>query len=213
MASIQAKKNRRWPPKRYWMLCLELATRTSMPASSIRRSSSLVSKGMADLATSSMGVAPWMPTLASWVSPHDSRAARSQEAGSAARARSGRCGIGVRSQQGRKARRIAAGHAAFGSDAVHARVAPGGRKPCRISRAIVVMDETQIELRFRTRHQLSERRKIGIIRAPLGHRQVEELNRPVHAGEDGVRHLDHEKGILGLDEVFVSRAAVAKVIA
>src|SRR5262249_24496944 len=88
-----------------------------------------------------------------------------------------RRGAGGRGEQGRKTRRIAARHAALGADASHARVAPGGSKSRRISCAIVVLYETEIELSFGTELEALERRKISIIRAPLGHRQVEELDR------------------------------------
>src|SRR5271165_1082230 len=46
MASMLSKKKARWPPSRYCTLCFELAQSTSMPASSIRRSSRSASNGI-----------------------------------------------------------------------------------------------------------------------------------------------------------------------
>src|SRR6202521_4759860 len=40
-----SKKNERWPPRRYWTLCFDVAMSTSSPASSMSRSSRAVSKG------------------------------------------------------------------------------------------------------------------------------------------------------------------------
>src|SRR5581483_5987327 len=56
---MDSKKNARWPPSRYCTLCFEVATSTSIPASSIRRSSRSASKGilgdtLVGLTTSSM---------------------------------------------------------------------------------------------------------------------------------------------------------------
>src|SRR5690242_10524551 len=100
----------------------------------------------------------------------------------------------MRGEQGRKSRRITPSHAALRTDAVDARVAPGSSKSRCISRTIIVMDETEIELRFRPEHELLQWRKIGIIRAPFGHGEMEELNGPLDAGHDGIRHLNHETG-------------------
>src|ERR1700688_3138403 len=53
---MDSKKKARWPPSRYWTLCFDVATRTSIPASSMSRSSSAVSNGAVScrLVTSSM---------------------------------------------------------------------------------------------------------------------------------------------------------------
>src|SRR5579864_7091510 len=53
---MDSKKKARWPPSRYCTLCFDVATRTSIPASSISRSSNAVSNGAVSwrLVTSSM---------------------------------------------------------------------------------------------------------------------------------------------------------------
>src|SRR5215510_275914 len=59
-----SKKNARWPPSRYWTLCFDVARRTSMPASSISRSSRSESNGMASdrFVMSSMIGGSWVAT-------------------------------------------------------------------------------------------------------------------------------------------------------
>src|SRR5579863_3801565 len=61
-----SKKKERWPPRRYWTLCFELASSTSRPASSINRSSRAVSNGAAacGLLMSSMDQSPWGQSFA-----------------------------------------------------------------------------------------------------------------------------------------------------
>src|SRR5262245_46664531 len=64
---MDSKKKARCPPSRYCTLCLDVTTRTSIPASSIKRSSRSASKGMGRatcLTTSSMSEAPRGPTAA-----------------------------------------------------------------------------------------------------------------------------------------------------
>src|SRR5215831_4587276 len=66
---MDSKKKARWPPSRYCTLCFEVVSRTSIPASSIRRSSRSASNGIEGatfLTTSSMTEAPCGPT-AGWV--------------------------------------------------------------------------------------------------------------------------------------------------
>ena len=72
-------------------------------------------------------------------------------------------------------------------------VPPRGRQAGRIACGVVVMDEAEIELRLRASCKPLERGEIGIVRARLGHRHVEELDRPSDAGDDGVGHLDHDR--------------------
>src|ERR1700757_2249339 len=64
---MDSKKKARWPPSRYCTLCFEVASRTSIPASSIsrsRRSASNGIEGATFLTTSSMRKAPCGPTAA-----------------------------------------------------------------------------------------------------------------------------------------------------
>src|SRR5262245_18217902 len=61
---MDSKKKARCPPSRYCTLCLDVTTRTSIPASSIKRSSRSASKGMGRatcLTMSSMSKAPCGP--------------------------------------------------------------------------------------------------------------------------------------------------------
>ena len=57
--------------------------------------------------------------------------------------------LGVRREQRRQPRRIAARHAAFGADAVDPRMPPGGGKPRRVAAGIVVVDQAEIKLGLR----------------------------------------------------------------
>ena len=61
--------------------------------------------------------------------------------------------------------------------------------------------------------QPAKRCEIGIVGARFRHRQVEELDRPPHTGRDRIGHLDHDPGVLRLDNVLVGRAAIAQVVA
>src|SRR5262249_34443816 len=66
---MDSKKKARCPPSRYCTLCLDVTTRTSIPASSIKRSSRSASKGMGRatcLTMSSMSEAPCGPTAAAY---------------------------------------------------------------------------------------------------------------------------------------------------
>ena len=90
---------------------------------------------------------------------------------------------------------------------------PGSREARRIAGGIVMVDEAEIELGLGPQLQLGERREIGVVRAPLGHRHMKELDRPRDAGDDGIGHLHHHARVFRLDQVLVGRAAVAQVVA
>jgi len=113
-------------------------------------------------------------------------------------------------QQFRKARGIAARHAAFGGYAVDPDMAPGGGEASSVAGHVAAVNEAEIELGFRAQLQPGERCEIGVVGARFRHRQVEELDRSPHPGRDRIDDLDH---VLRLDHVIVSRAAVAQVVA
>src|SRR6516165_4187257 len=74
---MDSKKKARWPPSRYCTLCFEVASRTSIPASSISRSKRSASNGIEGatfLTTSSMRKAPCGPTAALRALPPHGRA-------------------------------------------------------------------------------------------------------------------------------------------
>jgi len=50
------------------------------------------------------------------------------------------------SEEGGQARWVAAGHAAFSSDAIDTRIATGGGEAGDVARCVVVMDEAEIQL-------------------------------------------------------------------
>ena len=116
-------------------------------------------------------------------------------------------------EQRREPPRIAACHATFGSDAVHISVPPRRGKPGHVAGSVIVVDEAEIELGRLAKMQLSERRKIGVISAFLGHGHVEKVDRPPHRGHDGIGDLHHDAGILRLHQVLVGRTTITQVIA
>ncbi len=122
-------------------------------------------------------------------------------------------GAGVRGEQRGQPCGIAARHAALRPDAVDAGVTARGREARSIALRIVVMDQAEIEAGRRRQLQRRERREIAVVGSPLRHRQMEELDRALHAGQNRVGDLDHDAGILGLHHVLVRGAAVAEVIA
>ncbi len=76
-----------------------------------------------------------------------------------------------------------------------------------------MVDEAEVERGARAQLELLERREIGVVGAALRHRQVEELDSPLHPRHDAVDDLGHDAGILRLHHVLVGRTAVAQVIA
>src|SRR5215470_11080467 len=86
-------------------------------------------------------------------------------------------GLRVGCQQFRKARGIAARHAAFGGYAVDPDMASGGGEASSVAVHVVAMNEAEIELGFRAQLQPGERREIGVVGARFRHWQVEELDR------------------------------------
>src|ERR1700730_13590267 len=103
-------------------------------------------------------------------------------------------------QQFRKPRGIAAGHAAFGGYAVDPDIAPGGGEASGVASHVVAVNEAEIELGFLAQLQSDEGCEIGVVGALFRHRQVEELDRPPHPGRDRIDDLDHDPGVLRLDQ-------------
>ena len=71
----------------------------------------------------------------------------------------------MRREERGQPRRIAARHAAFGGDAVDARMAPRRGEARRIAGRVVVMDEAEIEFGLGAEAQIFERREIGVVGA------------------------------------------------
>ena len=70
-------------------------------------------------------------------------------------------------QQFRKARGIAARHAAFGSYAVDPDMAPGGGEASSVAGHVVAVNEAEIELGFGVQPKIFERGEVGVIGAIL----------------------------------------------
>ena len=97
--------------------------------------------------------------------------------------------------------------------AVDPDMTPGGGEASSVASHIVAVNEAEIELGFRVQLQSAKWCKKGIVGARFRHRQVEELDRPPYTSRDRIGHLDHDPGVLRLDNVLVGRAAVAQVVA
>src|SRR5271157_6272760 len=89
-------------------------------------------------------------------------------------------GLRVRREQRRETLGIAARHAALRGHAVDPGMASGGGEASSVARHVVAVNEAEIELGFWAQLQPIERREKAIVGARLGHRQVEELDRPSH---------------------------------
>src|SRR5215510_7111346 len=74
-------------------------------------------------------------------------------------------GLHVRGEQFRKARGIAARHAAFGRDIVDPGIAPGGGEASRVAGYVLAVHEAEIELGVRPQLQRVEGCEIGIVGA------------------------------------------------
>ena len=83
----------------------------------------------------------------------------------------------MRGKERLQARGITARHAALRADAVDADVAPGGGEAGRVALRVVMVDQAEIKLGLGAELQSLERREIGVVGAPLGHRHVKELDR------------------------------------